>query len=183
MGNRRAGDDAARLAAVGTVHCPLPTACRLPPTARRRAFSLLEVILALAILTGAVAVLGELARLGTRNARIARDTAKAQLLCETVLAEILSGMIAPEATQASSFTQDLDPNYEWSYSVDVQSLDMEGLLSVQVTVRQNLPEAAKPMQVSLVRWMIDPNATTAQSSTSSASSSSSSSSSSTGGGS
>jgi general secretion pathway protein I len=56
-------------------------------------FSLLEVILALAILTGAVAVLGEIVRLGIRNAQVARDTTQAQLLCESKLAEITAGII------------------------------------------------------------------------------------------
>jgi len=47
-----------------------------------RGFSLLEVILALAIFAGAVAVLGEVARWALRNAEIARDLSRAELFCE-----------------------------------------------------------------------------------------------------
>ena len=61
-----------------------------------RGFSLLEVILALGILVGAMAVLGELARHGLDSARIARDSAMAQLLCESKLSEITAGLIRPE---------------------------------------------------------------------------------------
>ena len=62
----------------------------------RRAFSLLEVILALAILIGALAVIGELVRSGLRNAQVARDLSQAQLLCETRLAEIHAGAASSE---------------------------------------------------------------------------------------
>jgi len=48
---------------------------------KNRGFSLLEVILSLAILGGAIAVLGEAARLALRNAEFTRDMARAQLLC------------------------------------------------------------------------------------------------------
>ena len=54
----------------------------------RGGFSLLEVILALAILIGILAVLSELVGLGVRNARVARAMTQAQLLCESKLAEI-----------------------------------------------------------------------------------------------
>jgi hypothetical protein len=131
----------------------------------------------LAILTGAIAVLGELARLGTRNAQIARDTARAQLLCETALAEITSGITAPETVQAAPCVQDFDiSGASWLYSVDVQPLDLQGLLAVQVTVQKDVPSAARPVKVSLVRWMIDPTGSSLQSSTSQSSQSSTSSS-------
>jgi len=54
---------------------------------KRNAFSILEVILALAILTGAIAVLGELGRLGFGNANAAQDLTKAQMFCERKMAE------------------------------------------------------------------------------------------------
>ena len=59
---------------------------------RRAGFSLLEVILAMAILAGAIAVLGEAGRLALRNAGYARDMAQAQLLCESKMAEIVTGI-------------------------------------------------------------------------------------------
>ena len=63
------------------------------PKSPSRAFSLLEVILALAILAGAVAVFSELSRGALENAGTARDLARAELLCESKLAEIAAGLI------------------------------------------------------------------------------------------
>ena len=65
---------------------------------RRGGFSLLEVILALAILVAALAVLGELVRSGVRNAQMARDLSRAQVLCESKLGEVFAGAIPAEKT-------------------------------------------------------------------------------------
>ena len=122
-----------------------------------RGFSLLEVILALAILTGAIAVLGELARLGLRNARIARDMTYAQLLCESKLAEILAGITPPEPIRNAPFELLDDPaELGWLYSIDLAPLEEEGLLAVRVTVAQDLPPEQHPVKLSLVRWIVDP---------------------------
>ena len=40
--------------------------------------------------------------------------------------------------------------------------DKEGLISVKVTVRKDLPAAQNPTSFSLYRWMLDPNSTTAE---------------------
>ena len=56
--------------------------------ARRRGLSLLEVILAIAILGGAIAAIGELVRLGVRSASYAKQPTQAHLLCDTRMAEI-----------------------------------------------------------------------------------------------
>ncbi|MEC8241836.1 MAG: prepilin-type N-terminal cleavage/methylation domain-containing protein, partial [Planctomycetota bacterium] len=65
--------------------------------ARRRGLSLLEVILAIAILGGAIAAIGELVRLGVRSASYAQQQTLAHLLCDTRMAEIASGAVAPES--------------------------------------------------------------------------------------
>ncbi len=77
-------------AGAGTPHSALRTPHSCPPR-----FSLLEVVLALAILVGAIAVTGELVRLGTLSAASARDLTQAQLICESKLAEITSGITPP----------------------------------------------------------------------------------------
>jgi type II secretion system protein I len=131
-----------------------------------RGFSLFEVILSLGILAGAIAVLGELARLGAENARLARDLTLAHMLCESRLAEIAAGLVAPEASDGEVLsTADLD-DQEWLCSVEVTSMDTEKMLQVKVTVLQNLPDANNPVQCSLTRWMPDPNATYPQATTS-----------------
>ncbi len=120
----------------------------------RAAFSLLEVILALAILAGAIAVLGELTRGGLDHARRARDLAQAQLLCESKMAEILAGYEALEAVSDVPFGTGRIP--DWLYSVETLSLDQDGLLELRVTVEQDLPPEKRPVECTLVRWMIDP---------------------------
>lgn len=125
-----------------------------------RAFSLLEVILALAILTGGIAVLGELVRLGARNAAHARDMTQAQLLCESKLAQITSGMMLPEPVVDARFDPaDLIDPYDptpWVYAIETAAVDEQGLIAVAVTVAQDLPEAQHPVRFTLVRWIPNP---------------------------
>ncbi len=126
---------------------------------RRRAFSLLEVILALAILAGAVVVLGELARQGLESTRIARDLTYAQLLCESKLAELVSGVEIPEPVQdAPVALLEVPGTSSWLYSVDVVETGEEGLVSVWVTVTQDPTTERRPVRCTLVRWMLDPYA-------------------------
>jgi general secretion pathway protein I len=141
----------------------------------KRAFSIIEVILALAILTGVMAVLGELGRMGFRNAKAAQDITKAQLLCESKMAEYTSGITAPSTVSGASFDaidQDINnSNATWVYSVEMETIDSDGLIALRVIVTQNLPSAQRPTTFSLTRWMLDSSLT--QTSTSSDSSSSS----------
>jgi len=118
-----------------------------------KGLSLLEVILAIAILAGCIAVIGELVRLGSRQAEEARELTTAQLLCESKIAEIAAGALPAEA--ASSVAFENDPR--WLYSVAVNSLDQEGLIDVRVTVEQSEQTRLQPLSFTLVCWMIDPS--------------------------
>mgnify|MGYP000953372854 CR=1 FL=1 len=137
-------------------------------SSRRIGFSLLEVILALAILAGAVAVLGEVARQGLDTARIARDLTHAQFLCESQMAQIEAGLVEPDPVdraQIEGISQD-SSQAGWLYSVETESTDIDGLIAVRVTVTQDMPEEKRPVRCSMVRWMQDPNATSSGSSSS-----------------
>jgi Tfp pilus assembly protein PilV len=122
---------------------------------------LLEVILALTILAGAIAVLGEVSRMALRNAETARDLSRAQLLAETKMAEILSGVASPDAVENTAFDSSsyaLDSSQPaWLYSIISESTDEDGLISVRVTVTRDLPAGQHPVTFSLVRWLPDPN--------------------------
>ncbi len=122
-------------------------------SAARAGLSLLEVILAIAILGGSIAVIGELIRLGARQAEEARELTIAQLLCESKLEEIAAGVIAPEPVGDVPF--DLDPR--WSYSIEVGSLDNPDLLQVTVMAQQVDGSREIPLYYSLTRWILDPN--------------------------
>jgi type II secretion system protein I len=135
-------------------------------------FSLLEVILALAILTGALVLLGEFARLGAENAGMAQNLSQAQLICESKLAEIVSGETQPESDSGSPEppTGDDDDMSQWNYTVDVEPVanqSVQNLLAVTVTVTQDLPKESHPVSCVLTRWITDPNATYTTSSSSS----------------
>lgn len=118
----------------------------------RRGLSLMEVILAIAILGGALAVIGELIRIGARNAATARDLTTAQLYCESKLAELSAGIEDPTAAGEGT----LDEFGEWQYTVTSEPLDIEGLLAVTVTVQQSPDAISRPVSFSLTRWIIDP---------------------------
>lgn len=128
----------------------------------REAFSILEVILALAILAGAITVLGEVARMGLRNAKNAQDLTRAQLLCKSKMAEYTSGITVPQAIQGAAFDaidQDGNSNIQWVYSVEMEQIDQDGLIALRVTVSQSLPTAQHPVYFSLMRWITDPGIT------------------------
>jgi hypothetical protein len=119
---------------------------------RRPGFSLLEVLLAMAILMGSLVVLSELAAIGRRHIRDAEDLGTAERICQTKIGEILAGIEEPVAVEQMEVAD--EPG--WLYSVETESLRQAGLISVRVTVVQDLPEEKRPREFSLVRWVRDP---------------------------
>lgn len=136
---------------------------------KQAAFSLLEVILALAILGATLAVLSSIALTGTDAAAEAADLAAARLLCESKMAEqLLNPEIPPvpmPPTSVGEFdTPDSATFSRFLYSVQILPAAMQGLLAVTVTVNtEELDSVGNPrVSFSLVRWMIDPNLGLAQ---------------------
>jgi prepilin-type N-terminal cleavage/methylation domain-containing protein len=118
----------------------------------RAGFSLLEVLLATAILLACAIVLGELATIGSRNARAAQDLGKAQILCETVMNEIAAGITPLEPLEG--VPTEGEPG--WMVSVDVQPVaHAPGLTAVRVTVSQDPDtlDRQRPRRFTLVRWL------------------------------
>src|SRR5947209_1677366 len=119
----------------------------------RRGLSLMEVILAIAILGGSLTAIGQLIRIGARNAAAARDLTMAQVLAETQVARITAGVELPEPATDEPW----DPaDGEWLYSVDVGTTEVAGLQSITVTIKQAKGRAAHPVSFSLSRWAVDP---------------------------
>jgi type II secretion system protein I len=119
------------------------------------AFSLLEVVLALAILAGALAALGEVMRLGSQNASAAADEAQAEMLAESVMSEIVVG--AREMTNVNGAVLPLQDDPPWTVSITVQPTDYQELVCVQVRVSQQLPPQQQPAGCDLVRWLPNPD--------------------------
>lgn len=121
----------------------------------RGGFTLLEIILALAILAGALAALGEVMRLGDQNAARTRDETHAQILASSVMDEILSG-VRPLTTVAGA-TFDLPTEPPWGYTIEItQSPDHLELLVIRVRVEQQLDPVLQPARFDLVRWVLNP---------------------------
>lgn len=122
----------------------------------RGGLTLLEVILSLAILGGAVAVIAQAAWSGLENARMTRELVQAELLAENVMAELQLGIRSLESLQDEPFEEDegQDSADAWVYSIDVAATDIEGLSEVRVTVRID-SEKPRNTSYSLVRWVAD----------------------------
>ena len=145
--------------------------------------TLLEVIIAIAILGGSVVVIGESARFAFQNARTARDVVQAELLAESIVAKVQLGIIPMEpafevpvglqTTNLLDIVQDthavsLDnvADILWHYSLDIADIDtvydledneIGYLVEIAVTVRRNLPRERQPVVCRLVRWLaLDP---------------------------
>ncbi len=117
--------------------------------------SLLEVMLALAILGGALAAIGELMRIGARNAEMARDLTTAQLICESTMAEIQLGFL-PMQTAGPIAVEDAQYQQDWLYTIVAEPLDQEGLTSIWLQIEQNPESFSRPVSFAVTRWMIDP---------------------------
>ncbi len=121
--------------------------------ARRAGLSLLEVILSIAILGGAMVVIGQLFNLGYRSALQVRMRSDANLLCDSKMAELAAGVLPV----TSSGNQQIPESPGWNYSVDVQPSQQIGLLIATVTVEQNAEVSSVPVSMSIVRFLPDPD--------------------------
>jgi hypothetical protein len=122
----------------------------------RRGLTLLEAILAVAILGVAMAALGVLIGVGARSAEQAREGTTAQIIAESVINEIAAGSLPPESVGPLAY----DAEATWFYTVSVlpvQSLSAPlPLLEVRVLVEQGAVPG-QPVSFELVRWMPDPS--------------------------
>jgi type II secretion system protein I len=134
---------------------PRPLRRKLRRAAQRSAFTLLEVILSLAILAGALAALGEVMRLADRSASIAEDETQAQILAASIMDELQAGSRELTAVQQSALNTGDDP--PWVYSIETEQTQYDELITVRVRVEQQLEPRLQPAQFELVRWMPNPD--------------------------
>ncbi len=150
-----------------------PQATRSRHGAGRSGFSLLEVVLSLAILGGSMAVLGEAVRHGMDNARIARDLTDAQLYCESKMAELEAGLITLDPvsdariepmTDSSLESSAMDDEVIWLYSIETEMVD-EGLVLVYLSVSQDPSLVKKPVTFTLTQMFLDESAISTETAT------------------
>lgn len=122
------------------------------------AFTLLEVILSLGILAAALAVIGEVTSRAYTNASRASGEGEAVLIAESVMAQVLAGLLPAAATPATDWTPDeeVDRPAAWRYSIEVAPTDLQELLLVSVMVEEVAPGNEAPLTGSLSRWVLNP---------------------------
>jgi len=113
-------------------------------------FSLLEVILSIAILGGSIAVIGHGFNSGCRGVHMTRMVGQGNRLADSA-----AGAIELQAVDQES----IGDNPPWVYSVATEQASFPGLLAVSVTV-ENL-QSQPPIRVSMGRLIPDPNYVTA----------------------
>jgi type II secretion system protein I len=118
-------------------------------------FSLLEVVLALAILAGALAALGEVMRMGDQNAERARDETQAEVLANSVMSELVCGARVLGNVNGAVF--DLATEPPWNYSIAVEATEYSELVAVRVSVAQQIGPELQPARCDLVRWLPNPD--------------------------
>jgi len=114
--------------------------------------TLLEVVLALAIFFGSLAVLSQLAWNGSRAAVQGRLQSQAVVRCEAKLAEVVCGAVPLQNSSPQPYTD--DP--KWSWSVSLGQTQYAELVVVEVTVTHEGGSSLGNVTQKLTRWMRDP---------------------------
>jgi prepilin-type N-terminal cleavage/methylation domain-containing protein len=125
----------------------------------RAGFSLLEMMLATAVLLGCVVVLGELAGIGNQHVDDIAGLSLAEVICQSTLNEMLSGAAAVESFEGRAVPE----HAGWTVSAEVTSTDRQGVASLRVTAWYEDPQQVGAEQApvgkhafALVRWIRDP---------------------------
>ena len=119
---------------------------------KRRGVSLLEIVLAMSIFTGAVVALNQISTNGARSAVDARLLTKAILRCESKLAEVVAAVEPLQDISETAF--DDDPT--WTWSLVTSDSPHPDIITATVTVRYNGPTASSSSSFTLSRMLRDP---------------------------
>jgi general secretion pathway protein I len=118
-------------------------------------FTLLEIILALAILAGSLAALGEVMRLADQNAAATRDETQAQIIASSVMDELIAGVLPLTAVNQSPVAVESDP--PWVFSIALEQTGYAEMIAVRVLVEQQADARLQPARFELVRWLPNPD--------------------------
>lgn len=124
----------------------------------RTGFSLLEMLLALAILGVSLGILAQVAGTGTDAAREARDLSQARMIAQRQLAEIMLQGISPQSTPPMP-TEAMDSASDTTFEVqvDVAPAPLDGMLALRIGVRGLDPDGGPDLATySVTRWIVDP---------------------------
>ncbi len=122
-------------------------------TQARAAISLLEVILAFS-----AAYLAQSMRLATNSAIEAQDLARAELAAESVLNQVIAGVISSEPVSWSPYVS-ASGQSDWLYMIQSVPAEVQGMIGFQIAVKKNDPLTVTDnmeYDLAVTRWIIDP---------------------------
>lgn len=120
--------------------------------AARRAITLFEVVLAIAIFVGALAAISEVLRTGSRASVRAQLTSEAAIRCERRMNELVGAVLPLEPADRIPFED--DPN--WVYTVTILDGPAMNLLQVETLVERLASTGESSASCRLVRLLRDP---------------------------
>ncbi len=111
-----------------------------------RYFSLIEILVAMAILGMALAFLGRLAIQGSRISRNNQDLTQAALLAQEKMEEIflLADSLPLAPGSQSSWGQGVWSSYQWKREISLPDPARPGLFELDISVSRS-PDAASPL--------------------------------------
>lgn len=119
---------------------------------RRPGLTLIEVLLALAILLLSLAAIGQLVDIGGERGVEAQFHVRGTRLAQAKLAECEAGVLDPKNPSNGTFDGD---DAAWSYTIDSSPEAATNLYRVTVTVTRD--HRGKPFTISLSQLLIDPD--------------------------
>ncbi len=118
----------------------------------RPALTLLEVIVSVAIFLFSLVAIGRLVTLGTEHAVDARQLSLATMLCQSKLAEVMTG--AESLNSSGGFTP-LADNPDWQWRMECSESQEAGLWKVQVWVQRQRGDGST-FEATLTQLVLDP---------------------------
>lgn len=121
----------------------------------RRAFTLLEIVLGMAIFFGSLAIFSQILWNGSRAAVQSQLRSQALVRCEAKLGEVVAGAVPFQSQKNQTFSSD-PADVGWNWSVEVQPTSHPNLNNVVVEVEHAGNSGLSQASVRLHRWMRDP---------------------------
>lgn len=128
-------------------------------SALRSGISLMEVVLALAILGIASAYLSQAMQIAAQNAIRAQRLTQAELVAESVMNQVIAGVIPAQPANWSPYTSS-STSSNWNYSLSIVTTEMQGTIGIQVAVQERVEGVVpdlQPPDLVTTRWIIDPS--------------------------
>ena len=122
----------------------------------RRGLTLLEVLLAIAILGITAAILAQIIQLGTENALESQDSLQANLIAESQLAELAAAQQPLQPVNWTNVVSQTASAKQWFYRLEVVPTSQPNIMSVTVYVGDEfvVNNTARPT-AKLTRWFVD----------------------------